>query len=235
VSLSDERVMTRIMVDIVKLMPYTDSLTTSQELKLFLNNISSLPRSIAIVDSLGDLYLNNPASPVRDNELYIRFLRAMLSTDSIADFVRLRSEENLRIASLNREGTIANNISILDRNGLTRDLHSINAPHILLVFYDPECPHCSEILAEIAACKRINELIKSDELMIFAVYAEGNRSVWERTKADMPDNWIVGYDMSGVLDNELYSLPAMPVIYLLDSDRRVLLKDPEFSTVLQNL
>ncbi|MDE6802550.1 MAG: DUF5106 domain-containing protein, partial [Muribaculaceae bacterium] len=78
-------------------------------------------------------------------------------------------------------------------------------------------------------------LIKSDELMIFAVYAEGNRSVWERTKADMPDNWIVGYDMSGVLDNELYSLPAMPVIYLLDSDRRVLLKDPEFSTVLQNL
>ncbi|MBD5213679.1 MAG: DUF5106 domain-containing protein [Bacteroidales bacterium] len=235
VSLSDERVMTRIMVDIVKLMPYTDSLTTSQELKLFLNNISSLPRSIAIVDSLGDLYLNNPASPVRDNELYIRFLRAMLSTDSIADFLRLRSEENLRIASLNREGTIANNISILDRNGLTRDLHSINAPHILLVFYDPECPHCSEILAEIAACKRINELIKSDELMIFAVYAEGNRSVWERTKADMPDNWIVGYDMSGVLDNELYSLPAMPVIYLLDSDRRVLLKDPEFSTVLQNL
>ena len=90
-SLNDERVMTRLMVDIVKLMPYTDSLTTSRELNLFFNNISPLPRSIAIVDSLGDLYLNNPASPVRNNELYIRFLRAMLSADSIADFVRLRS------------------------------------------------------------------------------------------------------------------------------------------------
>ena len=142
--------MTRRMIDIVKLMSYTDSLTTSRELNLFFNNISSVPRSITIVDSLGDLYLNNPASPVRDNELYIRFLSAMLSADSIADYVRLRSEENLRIASLNREGTIANNISFLDRDGVARDLLSIEAPQTLLVFYDPECPHCSEILAEIA-------------------------------------------------------------------------------------
>ena len=235
VSLGDERVMTRRMIDIVKLMPYTDSLTTSQELNLFFNRISSVPRSIAIVDSLGDLYLNNPASPVRDNELYIRFLRAMLSADSIADFVRLRSEENLRIASLNREGTIANNISILDRNGVLRDLHSIKASHILLVFYDPECPHCSEILAEVAASEKINGLIQKDGLVIVAVYAEGKRSVWEWSKDDMPDNWIVGYDMSGVLDHDLYTLPAMPVMYLLDSDHRVLLKDPEFSSVLQNL
>ncbi|MDE6812840.1 MAG: hypothetical protein K2J28_03270, partial [Duncaniella sp.] len=180
------------------------------------------------------LYLNNPASPVRDNELYIRFLRAMLSADSIGDFVRLRSEENLRIASLNREGTIANNISILDRNGVLRDLHSIKASHILLVFYDPECPHCSEILAEVAASEKINGLIQKDGLVIVAVYAEGKRSVWERSKADMPDNWIIGYDMSGVLDRDLYTLPAMPVMYLLDSDHRVLLKDPDFSYILQN-
>ena len=234
-SLRDERVMTRRMVDIVKLMPYTDSLTTSRELNLFFNNISSVPRSITIVDSLGDLYLNNPASPVRDNELYIRFLSAMLSADSIADYVRLRSEENLRIASLNREGTIANNSSFLDRDGVARDLLSIEAPQTLLVFYDPECPHCSEILAEIALNEKMNGLIKKGELVIVAVYAEGKRSIWEKSKADMPDNWIVGYDMSGVLDNDLYSLPAMPVMYLLDSDHRVLLKDPEFSSVLRNL
>ena len=66
-SLRDERVMTRRMIDIVKLMPYTDSLTTSRELNFFFNGISSVTRSIEIVDSLGNLYLNNPASPVRDN------------------------------------------------------------------------------------------------------------------------------------------------------------------------
>ena len=206
VSLSDERVMTSIMVDIVKLMPCTDSLITARELNFFFNKISSLPRSITIADSLGNLYLNNPASPVRSNELYIRFLRAMLSADSIADFVRLRSEENLRTANLNREGTITNNISFLDRSGQTRNLNSIQAPHVLLVFYDPECPHCSEILAEIAGSEKINELILKDELLVVAIYAEGKRTVWESSKDEMPDNWIVGYDMSGVLDNDLYTL-----------------------------
>ena len=233
VSLSDEGVMTRRMIDIVKLMPYTDSLTTSQELTAFFNNISSVPRSVAIVDSLGDLYLNNPASPVRNNELYIRFLQAMLSADSIADYMRLRSEENLRIANLNRTGITANNFSILDSNGLALELFSIKAPHILLIFYDPECSHCTSQLSEIADCEKINELIQKDELVIVAVYAEGKRSVWEKSKADMPGNWIIGYDMSGVLDNDLYSLPAMPVMYLLDSDHRVMLKDPEFSSVVQ--
>ena len=234
-ALRDENVMTHLMTDIVKLLPYTDSLTTSRELSLFFNNISSVPRSVTIVDSLGNLYLNNPASPVRDNELYISFLQAMLSADSIADFLRLKGEENLRVASLNRKGTIANNISIIDRDGNTRNLHSIQAPHILLIFYDPECPHCNEILAEITASEKINGVTQKEELVIVAVYAEGKRSVWERTKADMPDNWIVGYDMSGVLNNDLYSLPAMPVIYLLDSNHRVILKDPEFSSVLRNI
>ena len=88
-------------------------------------------------------------------------------------------------------------------------------------------------MSEIADCEKINELIQKDELVIVAVYAEGKRLVWEKSKADMPGNWIVGYDMSGVLDNDLYSLPAMPVMYLLDSDHRVMLKDPEFSSVVQ--
>ena len=101
-ALRDENVMTHLMTDIVKFLPYTDSLTTSRELSLFFNNISSVPRSVTIVDSLGNLYLNNPASPVRDNELYINFLQAMLSADSIADFLRLKGEEHLRVASLNR-------------------------------------------------------------------------------------------------------------------------------------
>ena len=234
-ALSDESVMTRRMIDIVKLMPYTDSLTTARELNLFFNGISSVPRSVEIVDSLCDLYLNNPASPVRDNELYIRFLSAMLSADSIADYVQLRSEENLRIASLNREGTLTNNITILDRDGFTRDLYSIKAPRILLVFYDPECPHCSDILAAIAESEKLNWLIQNGRLAIVAVYAEGKRSVWEKTKAHMPANWTVGYDMSHALDNDLYALPAMPVLYLLDSDHRVLLKDPDLPTALQSL
>ncbi len=45
------------------------------------------------------------------------------------------------------------------------------------------------------------------------------------TKAYMPQEWTVGFDIDSIVDHELYSIPAMPVMYLLDSDKKVLLKD----------
>ncbi len=61
---------------------------------------------------------------------------------------------------------------------------------------------------------------------MLAIYVEGQRDIWERTKRDLPANWIVGYDLTGILEAELYDLTAMPIPYLLDSTLCVLLKDP---------
>ena len=231
-ALHDDSVMTDRMVEIVKLMPRTDSLVTRRALTGFFSGISHDGRGMAIADSLGNLYLNNPASPVRDGELYIRFLDAMLSVDSIPETVRLRAEERLRTALLNRAGTIANDFTFIERAGRSGSLHSLQAPRTLVVFYDPECPHCGDILKHIANSRRINAAIAGGRLTVLAVYAEGKRDVWERTKAAMPRNWLVGYDTAGILDHDLYDLPAMPTLYLLDADKTVILKDPDAREIL---
>ena len=42
----------------------------------------------------------------------------------------------------------------------------------------------------------------------------------------MPDSWVVAYDAEqAVNEKETYVLPAIPTLYLLDRDKRVLLKD----------
>lgn len=48
----------------------------------------------------------------------------------------------------------------------------------------------------------------------------------------MPANWLVGYDLTGILDAETYDLPAMPTPYLLDGDKRVILKDPQLNRLI---
>lgn len=141
-------------------------------------------------------------------------------------FVKERGAGRLKIALLNRPGSIATDFHYLTSRGERLSLHELKSECTLLVFYDPECPHCSDILKILARDKRVNFAISAGHLKILAVYAEGHRDVWERTKGDMPQNWIVGYDLTGVLDNNLYDLPAMPILYLLDSEKRVLLKDP---------
>ena len=69
------------------------------------------------------------------------------------------------------------------------------------------------------------ELVFKKELTVLAVYTEGDRKLWDETKEAMPQEWIVAIDDSRIVERESYSLPAMPVIYLLDAGKRVILKD----------
>ena len=136
-----------------------------------------------LVNSLAEHYLDDPNSPMRNEEHYILFLEALLS------------------------------------------LHGTPAPRRLLLFYDPACSHCAEILDALQESPALTRLIAAGELAVLAAYTEGDRRLWDETKAALPQEWTVGIDNSRIVERELYSLPARRDIYLLDKDKRVLLKD----------
>lgn len=186
-------------------------------------------------DSIAYLYLGSPASPYRDESRYIVFLDSLLVSDSLPDGLRERAEYRRQVAMLNRPGTIASDFRYLERHGRESRLHDLKTPFTILVFYDPECPHCNDILRSLAFSKTINISIAEKELTVIAIYAEGNRDVWDKTRNDLPENWLVGYDLTGVLDEELYNLPAMPTLYLLDSGKRVILKDPDLKRLIASI
>lgn len=179
-----------------------------------------------VADSIAYCRWGSPESPYRDEARYIRFLDSLLVVDSLPDALRERAVYRRHIAMLNRPGSIAADFRYLQRNGKESRLHDLNCPLTLLVFYDPECPHCDDILHGLAVSETINAAIAEKTLTVVAIYAEGKRDVWDSSCNVMPANWIVGYDLTGILDKELYNLPAMPTPYLLDSDKRVILKDP---------
>lgn len=186
-------------------------------------------------DSLAYLYWGSPASPYRNEGRYITFLDSLLTTDSLPEALRERAEYRRRIAMLNRPGSIATDFRYLERHGGESRLHDLNTPLTLLVFYDPECPHCGAILRTLASSGAINKAIAEKNLTVIAIYAEGKREIWDKTRNDLPDNWLVGYDLTEILDNELYDLPAMPTPYLLDSEKRVILKDPDLTQLLRHI
>lgn len=187
------------------------------------------------IDSLAYGRWGDPSSPYRDEERYISFLNEFLAGDSLPEAVRLRAEERLRRASLNRKGAIAADFRYIDRDDATRSLHTTRGKNILLIFYDPECGHCTDILRYLADAPSLNKAIADGSLTVLAIYAEGKRDIWDSTKVAMPANWTVGYDLTGVLDRDLYDLPAMPYPFLLDSTYRVLLKDPTPARLLSRL
>ena len=59
--------------------------------------------------------------------------------------------------------------------------------------------------------------------------------MWRDRLDEIPDDWTVGTDRELIKTQALYDLKAMPTLYLLDADKRVLLKDASFAQICETM
>lgn len=189
------------------------------------------PEAFSLIASTAEKYLDDPNSPMRDEETYILFLRHISEAPFLSDVERIRPRHRLADALKNRPGTQAADFGFVDRNGSSATLHRRLADHPLnlLIFYDPDCSQCKEIIG------RLSALDLSQEIGIIAVDVEDDHTAWQRTKDSLPARWQVGFATTPVLDSGLYVLAASPTLYILDSTGKVILKDPPVEQAIATL
>lgn len=111
-------------------------------------------------------------------------------------------------------------------SGESERLYDIKADFTLVFFSDPDCPMCRQIREKIIASSILEKLLKQRSLKIIAVYPDEDLAMWYNHLSDYPESWINSYDKDMVLTKNLvYDLRAIPSLYLLDNQKRVLLKD----------
>lgn len=221
---------------IARLMQRCDSAEAERALTLFFSSIKHDPEALSIAIRLGDRFLNDPASTLRDDAAYIRWLETLLAVDSLPDYLRVIAEDRRLSALRNCPGSEAADFQFEERvSGEVRSLSDLSAERILLLFYDPDCLHCGEVLDSIACDTAVADRLAADRLVVIAIDAESDKKLWERTCRDLPDKWVVGYDLSGVIESELYDLQDLPSIYLLDKSRRVIHRNPALHDLLISL
>ena len=174
---------------------------------------------------IAEHYLLDPNSPMRNEEYFLPFIHEIVGNTIFSSAERMRYEYKETQIVKNRPGTRAADFRYITREGKKGTLHSTEANRLLLIFYDPDCENCSRIIGELRQDGDLRNAVASGEMTVLAVYTEGNRKLWDKTKSDMPAEWIVAIDDSGITENEIYHLPAMPVLYLLDADKKVIRKD----------
>lgn len=218
--------MEQSFVNYISLFPHVRKETLPDNIRNLLEKAAADPAGFRMLNDIAEHYLDDPNSPMRNEGYYILFLEELLRLPGLSEYDRIRPAYRLETARKNRPGTVAADFSYTDRNGNRRTMHATRGKRLLLLFYDPACSHCSEILDGLRRSAIISNLIKDKELTVLAVYTEGDRNLWNETKAFLPQEWTVAIDESRIVERELYSLPAMPVIYLLNRNKRVILKDP---------
>lgn len=190
-----------------------------------------------VMMQLADNYLYNPNSPFYNEGLYGVYLETMLEVLPEEDARRSSFDFKLRLLRRNKVGDKATDFTYYLPDGQKKSLvaTSVRGNRLLLVFYDPECESCHEVLREMRADASLAEAVKAGRVTVLAVYTEGNQETWRKGLADMPEGWIIGTDRQKVKEEALYDLKAMPSLYLLDGQKRVLLKDAPLGQIREVL
>ncbi len=213
-------------VNYIYLFSYVNEDLLPKYIDILLSKVSADEITLKLVIDYADKYLAQADSPMRDETFNILFLEGELRLKGLSLADRARISHRLEIAMKNCPGSEATDFAYTTRTGESGTLYNTRGELMLLIFYDPDCPHCKDVLEFLDSSNVINSAVASGILKVVAIYTEGNRELWNQTKASMPRSWLVGIDESEIVDSVLYDLPAMPVLYLLDSDKVVLLKDP---------
>ena len=175
---------------------------------------------------LADDHLYNVESPVVNEALYLPFAESAVLSSQLSDRELSRYMYRIEVARKNNPGNKATDFAFVDADGRGGSLYGVNAELLLVVFYDPECVHCNEVLNVLKASETIGKLCEKGGLVPMLVYTEGNREVWDKYRKDAPKGWMNCFDSSeSVRTGRLYELRAMPSMYLLDGDKNVILKD----------
>lgn len=165
-------------------------------------------------------------SPFRNEELYIPVLEALLDSQTIDTLYQIRPRAQLASALKNRPGMRAADFVYTRGDGTTGRLYEVDAEYTLLLFYTPDCPNCAAVERYILASEAFISLTDPGRMKVLAVYPGRDPELWREHLPQMPGEWIVGHDAQRAIDNQvLYDIRATPSLYLLDRDKRVILKD----------
>ena len=164
---------------------------------------------------------NRPGMPAADFAFVTRAGRA---TSLRAEVEALRQKPS---------GTQPQGRSDARRTDVATTEHAAEAPHLLLVFYDPDCDHCREVMSALQEDAELAHRVADGRMGVVAVYSGEDRTLWERTAATLPEAWTVGYESGLLQDDGRYILRAMPTLYLIGADGRVVLKDCAWQDALR--
>ena len=187
---------------------------------------STSRRMLDYFSKMAEVVLHDPNSPLRNDEFYIPVLEAQLRAPWYDEYERIAPQYDLQMARQNRLGQPANDFRYTLASGRSGTLYGLDAEYVLLFINNPGCAMCREIREAISSSPMLTEMIEHGRLQVLAIYPDEDLSEWRAYRNEMPASWINAYDKGCVIRNEmLYDLHAIPALYLLDRNKRVLVKD----------
>ena len=133
----------------------------------------------------------------------------------------------------------AENFAAVTAEGRMVELDSLPKGRLtILVFFDPDCKACRQALFGLKHSSLVNQLISEEVLQVMTVHVGYEEWLWREMLNDMPETWIRTTQKTEMRDSKCYDLSSLPALYLLDADRRIMMRGyyaEQLTDVLQKL
>lgn len=174
-------------------------------------------------------YMGQDAVFVHLFEKYINTGKAAFFTPQYREFLNKRAYSLMA----NLIGKSAANLDMVDLAGKPAALYDADAEYTVLLFWDPTCGHCKELVPKLDSIYEAKW--KEQGVMIYAVKVDGPDDEWRKLiKEYHLDDWKHVYQLPSVEQaitreglpglRQLYDVYQTPVLYLLDREKRIIAK-----------
>jgi thiol-disulfide isomerase/thioredoxin len=162
-------------------------------------------------------------------EKYINTGQATFFTEKYREYIDKRAYSVMA----NLIGQPASNLIMVDSLQKPLPLYNVKADYTVVVFYDPTCGHCKEVLPKVDSIYEAKW--KNDGVKVYAVKVDGSREDWIKfIKEHKLNDWYHVYQLPSQEKadadagrpgfRQLYDVYQTPVLYLLDKDKRIIAK-----------
>lgn len=216
-------------VDLFRLVPAAEA---ENSLSALMDQASVTLNGFLFFYNTLEKYLYDATSPMRNESLFIPVLQKMMASNKLNDDDKLRPAMLLKSVSKNKVGSTAADFSYTKPDGSQHRLSELQTPLILLLFFDPECDDCHQVIMRLEKTDVLNQLTADRQLTVLAVYPGENKRLWQTMAQHMLPTWEIGMDESQTIYNkELYDILGFPSMYLLDQQKTVILKDASLTAL----
>lgn len=177
--------------------------------------------------TLAEKYLYDPNSPYRDDERYLLFLQ-YAATHQFTDYTtNPRYQKHYTMVQKNRVGHKATDFPYTTQAGEKGRLYNLQSRYILLFFHDPDCEECQFVKKQL---ENQHAYFAQKGVQVVAVYIDNEVEAWR--KAHYPSTWLSVYAPE-IDRQDLYDIKALPTLYFLDAQKKVIVKDGMIEHVIQ--
>lgn len=192
-----------------------------------LKKLKQYPESYTAFFEYMEKAFGDQNSPLFSQDIYLLMLNDALTLKNLPLDKKVRYEKTITRLDKNNMGDIAPDFPILLSHGDTTNLHAIKADYLILYIQNPDCPTCAEIREKMNSLADLNKGIDEKKIAVLTVYFEQNEELWRSYLAKSANpKYLHGWNFSKEIEEkELYDTQIIPYIYLLDAEKRILVKD----------